>query len=59
MKLVLNNVSHYILDVHTGGTYLLGDETRGSHAGRGVHFKQVYLVAFGNDVVYADNALCA
>ncbi len=54
---VFNNLCHHILDVQACGTHLLRDETGGRHARRGIDFQQVYLVAFGDDVVNADDAV--
>ena len=37
------NLGHYVLDVQTCGTYLLGYETGGRHARRGVKTKKFSL----------------
>ena len=59
MDSVFNDFRQYIFDVEPGGTHLLGDETGGGHARRGVYLQQVDVVALGNDVVDADDAVAA
>ena len=53
---IFYDVGHYVLDVQSGSTYLLGDEAGGGHAGRGVYFQEVDFGAFGDDVIHADDA---
>ena len=55
--MVFNDIGHHILDVKTGSTYLLGDEAGGRHARCGVYLQEVQLVAFGDDIVDADDAV--
>ena len=40
LKMVFNYIGHYILDVKTCGTYLLGNEAGSRHTRSGVDLKQ-------------------
>ena len=60
-ELVLDNLGEDILDVQSGSTHLLWNETSGCHAWCCVDLKQVdavrAILVFRDDIVDADNAI--
>ena len=54
--MVFYYICHHIFNIQVRRAHLLRDKTGGSHTRSGVHFQQIYLFSFGNDIVDADNS---
>ena len=55
-EMIFNDVCHDILNIQSGGTYLLWDKAGSCHTWRGVNLEHIDLVAFRNNVIYAYNS---